>query len=220
MNTELRHGRERLLMDCAKAAFAAKGYHSTSVSHIVERAGISRATFYQYFDNKPHIFQSILDSFLQDLRGCVQRIDIGLNARPPLVQIQDNLTRVLDLVQRETALTQILLNHVTNSNRQIEQRVVDFYDQIAALIENSLELGIAMRLVRPCDTRLTTYLIIGAVKEVVRYLASDEGPRPPVEDLVQEFLQFGLGGILAGPQELLSEAPDPLRKTEVAAGRP
>ena len=86
------------MVDCAKDAFAAKGYHSTSISHIVERAGIARGTFYKYFDNKPHIFQSILDSFLHDLRGCIRRIDLEPSDDSPLVQIQDNLTRVLELV--------------------------------------------------------------------------------------------------------------------------
>ena len=217
MNTELRDVRARLLVDCAKEAFAARGYYATSISYIVERAGIARGTFYQYFDNKPHIFQSILDSFLHDLRGCIRRIDLGPGAASPLVQIQDNLTRVLELVLRERALSQMLLNHVTTPDRQIESEVKGFYDQIVSLIEHSLELGIGMKLVRPCDTLLTTYSIIGAIKEVVRYLTSSEGPQPPVEDLVQGFLQFGLGGILAVPQDLLRETADPIKDLRVGS---
>ena len=217
MNTDLRDVRAKRLVDCAKDAFAAKGYYSTSISHIVERAGIARGTFYQYFDNKPHIFQSILDAFLQDLRGCIRRIELGPHADSPLVQIRDNLTRVLELVLRERALSQMLLNHVTTSDRQIDEQVADFYDQIVELIEHSLELGIAMKLVRSSDTRLTTYSIIGAIKEVVRYLTSSDRPQPAVDVLVQEFLQFGLGGILAVPQELLREPTGSIKGITVSS---
>jgi AcrR family transcriptional regulator len=217
VNTDLRDVRAKRLVDCAKDAFAARGYYSTSISNIVERAGIARGTFYQYFDNKPHIFQSILDSFLHDLRGCIRRIDLGPHADSPLIQIQDNLTRVLELVLRERALSQMLLNHVTTSDRQIDEQVANFYDQIVEMMEHSLELGIAMKLVRPCDTRLTTYSIIGAIKEVVLYLTSSDRSQPRVEDLVQEFLQFGLGGILAVPQEILREATGPTKDIRVGS---
>jgi len=217
VNTDLRDERAKRLVDCAKDAFAARGYYATSISNIVERAGIARGTFYQYFDNKPHIFQSILDSFLHDLRGCIRRIDLGPHADSPLVQIQDNLTRVLELVLRERAPSQMLLNHVTTSDQQIDEQVADFFDQIVALIEHSLELGIAMKVVRSCDTRLTTYSIIGAIKEVVWYLTSSDRPQPAVDVLVQEFLQFGLGGILAVPQERLSEPTGSIKGITVSS---
>ena len=217
VNTDLRDVRAKRLVDCAKDAFAARGYYSTSISNIVERAGIARGIFYQYFDNKPHIFQSILDSFLHDLQGCIRRIDLGPHADSPLVQIQDNLTRVLELVLRERALSQMLLNHVTTSDQQIDEQVADFYDQIVALIEHSLELGIAMKVVRSCDTRLTTYSIIGAIKEVVRYLTSSNRPQPAVDVLVQEFLQFGLGGVLAVPQERLREPTGSIKGITVSS---
>jgi AcrR family transcriptional regulator len=46
-----RSQRERLLVGAAEAV-AAKGYAATSVADILERAGVSRTTFYQLFDDK------------------------------------------------------------------------------------------------------------------------------------------------------------------------
>ena len=158
-----------------------------------------------------------MDSFLHDLRGCIRRIDLGPHADSPLVQIQDSLTRVLELLLRERALSQMLLNHVTTSDQQIDEQVADFYDQIVALVEHSLELGIAMKVVRSCDTRLTTYSIIGAIKEVVRYLTSSNRSQPAVDVLVQEFLQFGLGGILAVPQERLCKPTGSIKGITVSS---
>ena len=41
VNTDLRDERAKRLVDCAKDAFAARGYYATSISNIVERAGIA-----------------------------------------------------------------------------------------------------------------------------------------------------------------------------------
>ena len=197
MNSMLRDGRRHRLVTCAKEAFASKGYYATSISHIVQEAGIARGTFYQYFDNKLHLLQSILDSFLQDLNDCIKPILVGPGAPPPFSQIEDNLTRVLDLVRTEKELTQILLHHTGTLDETVENRLTEFYQQVAEMIQRSLNLGIAMNLVRPCDTILTAYAIIGAVKEVVFQFTISQKPQPPVAKLVDELLQFGMKGILA-----------------------
>ena len=206
MNNGLRDDRRHRIVYCAKAAFAANGYHSTSISQIVQNAGIARGTFYQYFDNKLHIFQTILDSFLQDLQDCIKPVSLSPGSRAPLIQIQDNLTRVLELVLRERELTQILLRHTGAPGDTVERHVDDFYRQVADVIQRSLNLGMAMSLVRPCNTRLTAYSIIGAVKEVVFQLTASEDRQPPVENLVQDLLEFGMRGILGQPQTSLLES--------------
>ena len=205
MNNRLRDGRKHRLVTCAKIAFASKGYYATSISHIVQEAGIARGTFYQYFDNKLHLLQSILDSFLQDLSDSIKPILIGPGVPPPLSQIEDNLSRVLDLVRTEKELTQILLHHTGTLDATVETRITEFYQQVAEMIQRSLNLGIAMNLVRPCDTLLTAYSIIGAVKEVVFQFTSSQKPQPTVDNLVEELLHFGMKGILAESRNSLTE---------------
>ena len=223
MNSGFRDDRKERLVGCAKKAFAGRGYYAVSISEIAQQTGIARGTFYQYFDNKLHIFESILDSFLQDLKDCIRPIGLGSGASPPLSQLQDNLTRVLSLVLRERDLTQILLHHTSTPDRNVEKRLSDFYRQVAEMIERSLDMGIAMNLVRPCNTHLTAYSIIGAVKEVVFQLTSSQEPQPigvgdpPVEELVRELLEFGMGGILAGSQASLLEATHRSRRMETSS---
>ena len=196
---------------CAKKAFASRGFYGTSISQVVKEAGIARGTFYQYFDNKLHIFQSILDSFLQDLQDCIRPVSLAHGAAPPLVQIQDNLTRILNLVLKEKDLTQMLLHQASPRDRTIEKHLADFYSEVAQMIERSLNLGIFMKLVRPCNAHITAYSIIGAVKEVIFQITSTEETRPvgvgdpPVAELVRELLEFGMGGILVKPRESLME---------------
>jgi AcrR family transcriptional regulator len=206
LNTGMKDGRRQTLVHCAKKAFASRGYYSTSISQIVEEAGIARGTFYQYFDNKLHIFQSILDSFLQDLQDRIKPIKLGPGRPPPVVQIQENLTRVLDLVLREKDLTRVMLHHTSTPDHTVEKQQAEFYEQLALMIERSLNQGMSMKLIRPCNTTLTAHSIIGAVKEVVFRVTSSQEAQPSVEVLVKELMEFGLGGILAEPRNSLFES--------------
>ena len=143
--------RKRLLEEHAKEVFAAKGYSGASISQIVKQAGVARSTFYQYFDNKLHLFESILDSFLQDLHGSVRPVTLGTGDPSPMDQISNNLTGVLDLVLGERALTRILLAHPGQIDSTVEGRLNCFYEEVHGMIQRSLNLGITMRLVRTCS---------------------------------------------------------------------
>jgi len=46
-----RDPRERILVAMVEIV-AKRGYHGATIEHIVKRAGVSRATFYEYFDNR------------------------------------------------------------------------------------------------------------------------------------------------------------------------
>ncbi len=206
MNLQARDIRKHRLVDSAKLAFAQRGYHETSISEIVRQAGIARSTFYQYFDSKLHLFESILESFLQDLHESIRPINIAAGSPTPLIQIQDNLTRVLNLVLEEGDLTRILMHNTGALDRTMVGRLEEFYSQAAGMIQRSLNLGISMNLVRPCDTRIVSYSIIGAVKEVIFQLTSSRQPRPSTPELVSQLLEFAMGGILVQSQNSLTRS--------------
>ncbi len=204
MSTSLVDSRKERLVNSAKRAFANGGYSATSVSRIVLEAGVARGTFYQHFDNKLHLFESILDAFLQDLEERVRPITLGPAAPSPLVQIEDNLTRVLELMLRERDLTRIFMQNASSFDPTVQRRLEDLYQQIAGMIQRALSVGMAMKLVRPCDTRLTAYSIIGAVKEVIFQLMASDDPHPPVQQIARGLVEFGVGGILATPYASLA----------------
>ncbi len=206
MNSQSRDHRRQRLVDSAKEAFASNGYHETSVSEIVRQAGIARSTFYQYFDSKQHLFESILDNLLQDLHDAIRPVSLAPGASPPLVQIQENLTRVFDLVLQEKDLTRILMQHSGALDLTMVRQLEDFYSQAAQMIQRSLKLGIAMNLIRPCNTQLISFSIIGAVKEVVFQLTTSTQQRPATQETVTQLLDFAMGGILIHSQNSILRA--------------
>lgn len=66
MPTESRSGRPRAssretLAEAACELFLEQGYHSTSVTDITTRAGVSRSSFFNYFATKGDVFWAALD---------------------------------------------------------------------------------------------------------------------------------------------------------------
>jgi AcrR family transcriptional regulator len=200
MSSQSRDIRKQRLVHSAKEAFANKGYHETSISEIVRRAGIARSTFYQYFDSKLHLFESILETLLQDLHDSIKPVSLAPGSPTPLVQIKENLTRVLNFVLEERDLTRILMHQTGALDRTMLGQLDGFYSQLAGMIQRSLDLGVTMNLVRPCDTRLTAFSIIGAVKEVIFQLTSSQEPWPSTDQIGDQLLEFAMGGILVHPQ--------------------
>jgi len=188
-----RHARRAQVLRHAKRIFARKGYHRTNVADIIARARIARGTFYLYFQNKKDLFEELLEQVVGELTQRIERIRRGPGETDPVDQLRANLTRVLRYVLAERELTDILLNHSTGFDHELDDRIQDFYDRIAALIKRSLDLGIEMNLVRDSDTRVVSYAILGGIKEVVGMLSRSDNP--DIGALVEEILGFGLSGV-------------------------
>lgn len=195
----------------AKRIFARNGYHRTNVGQIVRRARIARGTFYLYFDNKRDLFEELLAQALGEISARIRRLRIGPGEPDPVEQLRANLRRVLEFVLRERDLTDIVLNHSVGFDPELDAKVSAFYQRIAQDIKRSLDLGVEMHLVRPCDTEIAANCILGGIKEVVAWAARRK--RPAIVALAEEILALGLTGV-ARPALLESAA-----KARTADGR-
>ncbi len=188
-----RQARREQVLRHAKRIFARKGYHRTNVADIISQAGIARGTFYLYFQNKKDLFEELLEQVVSELTDRIRRIKPEPGEASPVEQLRGNLRRVMEFVLAERELTDILLNHSVGFDRDLDEKISDFYDRIAQLIQRSLDLGIEMNLVRRCDTRSVAYCILGGIKELVGVLS--RAPDHDTEALVEEILDFGLRGV-------------------------
>jgi AcrR family transcriptional regulator len=188
-----RQARRQQVLQHAKRIFARKGYHRTNIADIISRAQIARGTFYLYFQNKRDLFEELLEQVLGQLRLRIHRLRIGPEEPEPVDQLRNNLIRVLHFLLAERELTDILLNHATGFDRELDSRIRDFYERVAEQIQRSLDLGIQMELVRDCDTRAVSYCILGGIKEVIGQASRHR--RRDIDKLAEQILDFGLRGV-------------------------
>jgi AcrR family transcriptional regulator len=207
--------RRAQILRCAKEVFSKKGYHNASVSDLIAQAGIARGTFYIYFENKRHIFDTLLEDLLQELRRRIQPIKLEAGSPEPLDQLRANIRRVLELVVNEPELIQILLHHASGLDEQARTLLEAFYDRVRTLIEHSLEHGIRLGLVRRSDSRIVAACILGTVKEVAEWLTVQQRQPPALDVLTEEIVNFGLHGLFR-PDVADVHYPNPAKFVEGA----
>lgn len=166
--------RRAQLLEHAARLFGDKGYYNTSVSDIVTSADVARGTFYLYFANKRKLFEELVDSLLLRLTSCIQTVETTNSVRTPRQQLVDNLVRVFVLLYEERHMLSILLRGAVGLDREIDDKLQDFYREVLEAIESSLKLGQQMHLVRQVNTRVAAQAVLGAVKEILHALLSIE----------------------------------------------
>ena len=191
----LKKNRREDILKAAIGIFSHKGYHDTSISDIIKKAGIARGTFYLYFETKRQIFDSILNTFLVELDSCIRKIEIGGNKPNPIDQLKGNLIRIFTLLIGNPDLSRILLRHATGLDQESDQKITAFYDSLAYKIEDALRLGIKMTLIRKCNSRISSYCILGGIREVIEHLTFTERGESEIDTIVEEVLNFGLHGL-------------------------
>ena len=58
--------RRRRILDAARDCFGEVGFASATVAAIAERAGVSNGLLYQFFRNKEHLFEVVLEEVIRD----------------------------------------------------------------------------------------------------------------------------------------------------------
>jgi AcrR family transcriptional regulator len=201
--------RREQILRAAIRVFAAKGYHRASVSDIIAAADIARGTFYLYFEGKREIFAELVDVLTVRLINCMKRVELGPEGPPWREQIRANLVRIATVLLEERELTHILYNHAMGLDEEFDQKIREFYRRLTIQTVSALRLGQPMGLVRPdVSVDLAGRYVVGAVKEVIYFLASSPSPEKSAETVVDELLSYSFQGILL-------PAPDPLPSSAI-----
>jgi AcrR family transcriptional regulator len=195
--------RRRQILDAAAKVFSARGYHDTSVSHIIEEAGIARGTFYLYFESKRAVFGELIDKFLVEVQSCVRRVSLDAGSPPPYEQLHGNFSRILALLLEERDMSVIVLNHAVGLDGESDQKLGEFYDGMAGALERALRTGQQLGLVSVDDVQIAARLILGGIKEVVHRLVVQESEPREHDRLVEEFLRVFLCGVIEGKLHVL-----------------
>lgn len=191
-----REQRRAAILDAALQVFTDRGYHQTSVSDLVDAAGVARGTFYQYFDSKKAIFLELIDRLATELRGSIVGVDQSDGAAPVPVQLVGTVERIFRVVDANHALTAILFREAVGLDDDVDARMERFYADLEAYIRTSLGNGQRVGIVRHLDTEVAAVCILGTLKEIARrYVLSDQHDLD-VERVSREVVAFNLTGVL------------------------
>lgn len=188
--------REQILEKAARE-FAARGYHATTIAHILDGLGIARGTFYLYFENKRTIFDELVQSLMERIAGAIRVIDLHDAVRRPHEQLHDNLVRVFTILLENRGAAKILIEGGGGADPEFEKKIDEFYAHARFLLKRSLEHGRRIGLLRPIDTGFFADCALGAVREVVRHALSKPPGEIDVARLAAQLIDYHTHGVFA-----------------------
>lgn len=124
--------RLRLVVALAEA-LADKGYASTPVAAVLDRAGVSRQTFYQLYGNKLDCFLDALDVVAETLDGQL-RAAFDDAAGPPLERAGAAITRYLDGLADNLPFARLYIVEVNAAGPEALGRRAELQGRIAAAV--------------------------------------------------------------------------------------
>ncbi|WP_019240213.1 MULTISPECIES: TetR/AcrR family transcriptional regulator [Bacillus] len=109
--------RKEHVVEKAHELFIEKGYHATSIQEILNSSGISKGSFYNYFDSKGELFKAVFHSIEKELKEEQDALLIGED--PSNIDIfikQVNLTMELN---RKNKLIQLVEDALVSNDPEL-----------------------------------------------------------------------------------------------------
>lgn len=154
--------RERLIVAMLNAA-AELGYLQTNVQDVIDRAGISRPTFYEHFSNKEDCFLAAFDTSAERLRKLVEAAarkggDVWRE------RIRFSLEALLSFASRDPDTARTMVVEARAASAAAVKRRVELMDELARALQSTAEEMLPEQ--RP-QTGTTASGIVGGVESVL-----------------------------------------------------
>jgi AcrR family transcriptional regulator len=101
---------------------AAKGYEATTVVDVIEFAGVSRATFYEFFEDKSECFLEAYDAIIDVLVAHVTSAFEAARDEPWPEQIAAGLGALVELLSAEADIARMAMVEVTVAGDDARER--------------------------------------------------------------------------------------------------
>jgi AcrR family transcriptional regulator len=194
---EVRQDRQRRrLFVAAAAVFARCGYAEATAEGIAREAGMSKATFYEHFDNKEACIVALFDAAMETIFGAM-----GANEADPAGQgdprtrYKRNVSTFLEAIAAFPDTAQTLLVEIIGAGPKAMERrdgvLNGFAEYIYARNAQDFEAGLVPRFASLADC----YALVGAIVE----LASRQLRRKEPKDIrdLEPVLDRMISGMLA-----------------------
>jgi AcrR family transcriptional regulator len=197
---EVRQDRQRRrLYAAAGAIFARVGYADATAEAIAREAGMSKATFYEHFDNKEDCIISLFDTAIEVILGAMRAAGDRELDSPPAVRVRVTAQAFLGALEQFPDEAQTLLVEIVGAGPRAMARRDRALDSVAQYIDElnrrDHERGAAPRFASPHDA----FAIAGAVVELASRQIRTGRPAniSELEPIVERFAM----GLLAGDNE-------------------
>jgi AcrR family transcriptional regulator len=170
--TERQWVRRGELLEAARAVFERDGYHGTTVSAIVQAAGLSQGAFYLYFADKKAVFAALQEEMATLLRRRIYwatRDEVDARRR-----LEAGLQAYFEYYQEYAAWNRRLMTEGLAIDESFERRQTDLAQTLATAFRPTLEQ------LRVQETALAAFALLGIASEIAYWQHFQRRDEPPM----------------------------------------
>jgi AcrR family transcriptional regulator len=191
--------RERLLVGMLRAVSEC-GYRSMNVQDVIERAGVSRPTFYEHFANKDDCFIAAFDTCAERLRD---QVSVAAEAGGEVWRdrIRGGFDALLTFTDNEPEAARVVIVEARAATPDVALRRIALLDHFATCIDTKV------RELLPAGTThspITASGVVGGVESLL-YARLNKGQMDDLRGLLPSLMYFAVlpyEGHLAASEEL------------------
>ena len=161
--------RREQILQAAIACFSRKGYHLTTMDHIVAESGMSKGSLYWYYKSKRDILFAVMDWYFgqvtEEMMAAIQqaptaagKLNIILDLFSGFVATEDSMVNVLIDFYAET-------RNDEDVTEALRQGLLPYIDLIADIVQ----AGIAGGEFKPVDSRRLAAVLMAASDGLLLY---------------------------------------------------
>ena len=189
--------RERLV-EAMTVVAARHGYAEASVARVVKQAGMSRATFYEHFEDRDDCFLAAFRRAAEPLREELEARDEALNwaERPRAL-----LGRALALAEEHPASTRLLLIEARGGDPRVRAE----HEELLGLIDRAIERYLAAAAERGPAIEIPTRGLLGGIGNLIgaRVFRGEAGG---LDELLDDLMAwFGSYALPPGRERMTAE---------------
>lgn len=162
----------RVILQATSQVLVQRGYEGTTTGAVVERAGVSIGTLYQYFPNKESLVAALIDEHVHDVLTLVETA-LAKHASDPLPAVLRAVIKVsLEAHRLSPELHKVLIEQVPREGKL--GAALDISDRLTGMLQLHLQKRCAH--LAPSRIRLISFVVETTV-EALTHRAIIEGPR-------------------------------------------
>lgn len=197
---EAKEQRREEILAAAKATFAEKGYHATTIGDVATAAGVSYGSIYWYFDSKEALFHALMDHQEAALRAHIDRtvaeadISVDGDGADGEAMFRSSVRATFEFFEADRDVVRLLFQDSLVLGDRFDRHLAGIYEGFIADIETTIELAQQAGYVIEAPPRMIAFTVAALISQLaLRRLATDDGLSAEViADFVVTLLLDGL----------------------------
>lgn len=173
--------------------FTSKGYKETSVLEVVEKARISKTTFYQHFSGKEELLVSLFQQLADEI---VEEIEKSIQSEQRMThKAYAGIHRYIEICTTQRKGSRLLLVSAVGVSQEVEMIRREAHQRLARLIFQTVQTTVPKEISEE-EIRIVSQAMIGAINEVVVQSLVESREAVNREQMAQTLNQIVVGSFV------------------------